>query len=444
MSHSHSSTESRGVNISASNHNPFAGWLRGHAIPLTHLDPEAPLDDLDPLRDIIGRARVVAIGENSHFIKEFALMRQRILRFLVGRCGFTVLAFEYGFSEGFPLDAWARGEGTDDDLSTHLAAAIPVGLDEPLRWIRRRNRTASQPVLFAGIDIPRAGGSLLPALAPVADYLRQIDPETLPSVQAAMRIAKSFAGGSAAVAAPAWARLATVEQDALSAILMRLLIRFRSVEPLYVSRSDQRSYDIALRRLEGACHADYTFRAMADLFAGSGLTADTSARDIYMAGSVLWHLERFEPETRIVLAAHNAHIQKSPISFNGHLTGLPMGQHLHRVLGDEYFALGLTSTAGDTAEMRRDENTPFGFVVDNTALEPPEPGSIEAAFADADLGLSIVDLRQARPEAPGGAGLAAGPDRIRIQSAYLHTPVLDAFDGILNTSTSTVADDVDS
>ncbi|MFB6713183.1 erythromycin esterase family protein [Streptomyces sp. NPDC056237] len=426
----------------SSHHNPFTDWLRTHAVPLTHLDREAPLDDLEPLRAVIGNARVVAIGENSHFIDEFALMRERILRFLVEHCGFTVLAFEYGFSEGFPLDAWALGEGTDDDLSAHLDAAIPVGVDGPLRWMRGHNRAASSPVRFAGIDIPAAGGSLLPALTPVADYLRRIDPETLPAAQEAIRIAESFAGGSGADAAPAWACLTTAEQDGLSATLMRLLIRFRSLEPLYVSRGDQQSYDIAVRRLEGACQGDYTFRAMAGLFAGKGLTADTSARDVYMAESVLWHLERFEPGTRVVLAAHNAHIQKTPVSFDGHLTGLPMGQHLHRALGDEYVALALTSTTGHTAEMRRDENTRFGFTVDPTPLDAPEPGSIEAAFADADLGLSIADLHRARPEAGSDADLAPGPDRIRIQSAYLHTPVLDAFDAILHTSTSTVADDL--
>lgn len=93
----------------ASSHlNPFTGWLGAHAAPLTHLAPEAPLDDLEPLRDIVGDARVVALGENSHFITEFSLLRRRILRFLAERCGFTVLAFEYGFSEGFLLDAWAQ------------------------------------------------------------------------------------------------------------------------------------------------------------------------------------------------------------------------------------------------------------------------------------------------------------------------------------------------
>ncbi|MBO2464892.1 erythromycin esterase family protein [Actinomadura violacea] len=418
----------------SSEHDPFTE----HTVPLTHLDPAAPLDDLEPLRAVIGGARVVAIGEHSHFIGEFALLRERILRFLAERCGFTVLAFEHGFSEGFALDAWAQGDGADEDLASHLAASIPIGLDGPLRWIRRHNQTAARPVRYAGVDVPAAGGSLLPALAPVADYLRRIDPEALPAVEAAMRIAESFAGGSAAVAAPAWARLPAADQDALTASLMRLLVRFRSARPLYVSRGDRHEYDIALRRVEAACHADYGFRAMADLFAGRGLTADTSARDAYMAESVRWHLDRAGPGARMVLVAHNAHIQKAPIAFDGRLTGFPMGHYLRDALGDDYFALGLTSTTGRTAEMCRDEDARFGFTLADTALAPPEPGSIEAAFADAGLGLGLADLRRARRETPEGEG----PDRIRMQSGYLRTPVLDAFDAVLNTPASTIAEDV--
>ncbi|NUR87956.1 MAG: erythromycin esterase family protein, partial [Nonomuraea sp.] len=208
--------------------NPFAGRF----VPLEHLDPDAPLEDLEPLRELVGDARVVAVGENSHFIAEFSLLRRRILRFLAERCGFTVLAFEYGFSEAFALDAWARGQGADGDLAALLAGTIPVGVEEPLRWIRAHNAGAATPVRFAGIDIPAAGGSLLPALEPVAAYLREVDTEALAALQEAMRIAGSFAGASAASAAPAWTRLPAAEQDALSAILLRLLIRFRAVEPL--------------------------------------------------------------------------------------------------------------------------------------------------------------------------------------------------------------------
>ncbi|MEV6756650.1 hypothetical protein [Streptomyces sp. NPDC051214] len=131
----------------ATDRTPFTDWLHDHATVLRHLDPAAPLDDLEPLRDLLDGARVVALGEHSHFIDEFAAMRQRILRFLVERCGFTVLAFEYGFCEATPLDAWARGHGADDDLTTLLASSVPIGLPEPLRFLRRHNRTAATPVL---------------------------------------------------------------------------------------------------------------------------------------------------------------------------------------------------------------------------------------------------------------------------------------------------------
>ncbi|MEV4429717.1 erythromycin esterase family protein [Streptomyces sp. NPDC049602] len=154
----------------ASDRTPFTDWLRGHATPLSHLDPAAPLDDLEPLRDILDGARVVALGEHCHFIDEFAAMRRRILRFPIEHCGFTVLAFEYGFCEAIPLDAWAQGQGADDDLSALLATAAPIGLQEAARLIRRHNRTAAAPVRFAGIDIPSAGRSLLPALTPVAAF----------------------------------------------------------------------------------------------------------------------------------------------------------------------------------------------------------------------------------------------------------------------------------
>ncbi|MEU6740683.1 hypothetical protein ABZ913_16000, partial [Streptosporangium sandarakinum] len=42
--------------------------------------------------------------------------------------------------------------GTDDDLPAHLATAIPVGVEEPLRWMRRHNATAAHPMRFAGLE----------------------------------------------------------------------------------------------------------------------------------------------------------------------------------------------------------------------------------------------------------------------------------------------------
>lgn len=84
---------------------------------------------------------------------------------------------------------------------------------------------------------------------------------------------------------------------------------------------------------------------------------------------------------------------------------------------------------GQTADMLPDENTRFGFTVSPTTLEQPEPGSIEAAFIEAGVEFGITGFATAPPN---------GSDRIHIQSAYLHTPIVEAFDAVLHTPTSTV------
>lgn len=399
---------------------PFAAWLRAHGNVLTHLDPDAPLDDLEPLRTMLDGARVVALGENAHFIAEFACLRERLLRFLVQRLGFTVLAFEFGFSEGVDVDTWCRGgPGSLDEAST---VTVPAGMAEPAHWLRAHNRAAPRPVGFAGVDIPAAGGSLLPALAPVATYLGEVDEETVPLAERAITLAKESWDG----------KPDTHERHELTALLTRLSIRLRSAAPLYVERSGKAPYELALRRVEAACQADYHVRAMGELYAGTAAVADTSARELFMAESVRWHLERADPNARMVLVAHNAHIQKMPISYSGRLTSFPMGQRLHDVLGEEYFALGLTSIGGNTARMRLDERAATGYVVDEAELDTPQAGSVEAGFAAARVEFGLAELRKTP---------TASPDRLRMQGDYLHTPVLDAFDGMLTVPRSSLVPD---
>jgi erythromycin esterase len=87
----------------------FADWARDYATAADSLDPRAPLDDLEPLREVIGDARVVAIGESAHYVREFYLLRHRLLRFLAERLGFTVYALEAPFTEAHAIDAWVQG-----------------------------------------------------------------------------------------------------------------------------------------------------------------------------------------------------------------------------------------------------------------------------------------------------------------------------------------------
>jgi erythromycin esterase len=137
----------------------LAGWFGAHASPLATLDPHAPLEELEPLREIVGDARVVAVGEGAHFVEEFSLARARLLRFLAERCGFTVFALEFGFSEAFALDRWLQGAGDDGDLAAVSPAAVAWGAGGLMHWLRGHNRTSGHRLRFVGIDVPEAGGA---------------------------------------------------------------------------------------------------------------------------------------------------------------------------------------------------------------------------------------------------------------------------------------------
>lgn len=243
--------------------------------------------------------------------------------------------------------------------------------------------------------------------------------------------------GSGAAAGPAWAGLPAAEQNELTAVLARLLLRLRAAEPLYGSRSSQRRFDIARRRVEAACHTDYMFQAMNALLSGRGLTADLSVREVYIAESVRWHLSHTEPGTRIVLAAHNNHLHKTAFSleFAGGLTTLPMGQHLQWMLGRDYRAVALVHTADHVPETYPDQSAAVGFTLAEAHLDPAEPGGVEAALTDAGLAdrITLTDLRHT-PRDAQGAPLLNG---IRFQYSHLSTPVPEAFDAVIAVPTVT-------
>ena len=58
------------------------------------IDPDLGTADLEPLREIIGKAQVVGLGESSHTTGGFYLMKHRIFRFLVEEMGFRAFGIE--------------------------------------------------------------------------------------------------------------------------------------------------------------------------------------------------------------------------------------------------------------------------------------------------------------------------------------------------------------
>jgi erythromycin esterase len=219
----------------------FAGWVDNHGSTMETLDFQAPVDDLEPLRDIVGGAQVVALGESSHHIRAFYQVRHRILRFLVERCGFEVCALEAPFTERQILDARVQGgPGTVEQVAAE-GIALSLGrcreMHEALRRMREHNRAAAVPPLrCVGTDLPGSAASPLPTLEKLAGYLRWAAPEALPELEEAVGVVRRFDDPIVFAAISRYENLDPDQRDVLTGALSQLMAHMQRLTPVQHAR----------------------------------------------------------------------------------------------------------------------------------------------------------------------------------------------------------------
>ncbi|MFJ3956043.1 erythromycin esterase family protein [Arthrobacter sp. NPDC090010] len=398
--------------MSTEPHEELTAWLSEHAHRLTTLDPEADDDaELEPLLEIIGDARVVALGESTHRVHEFFLIRHRVFRFLARRAGFTALVMESGFPDGLAVDRWLHeGGGKVREVLRH-GVSYHFGkcqeMIDQLAWMREQVLHGA-PLHFYGLDLPDSGSSALPGVLSALEVLDDADPEFATHVRAAVLpffeyLPQDRSGlAQAAPSIQAYLALPETERFAFTARLHGLVERMRARRPEYLaSTADPARVDRAIRAAQSALGADAFLAAM---MAGPTRTwPGANLRDVTMADTVEWILER---EPRILVAAANGHVKKTPYLAPPVVT-TPMtmlGEHLEERLGADYVVIG-SSYGGGTGWLHRPgpddgpgHSTPF--VAD---LGAPIAGSLDEALAEPGLGHYFVDLRRA--DGPAAAAL---------------------------------------
>ncbi|HWD05635.1 MAG TPA: erythromycin esterase family protein [Amycolatopsis sp.] len=382
------------------------------------LDARAPLspDDVTPIADLVGDARIVAIGENNHHIREFGELRNRLLRHLVENRGFTVLGFESGFAEGELVEAWLRG-GTGDVAEVGRDGFTFTLGDSPeahalLTWLRSHGG-----VRYAGLDVPSSGGSPAPALHAVRRYLAAVDPEAVRFVETALAATEPYAAASSAVAPGRYAALDAPARDRATAALTTLLAHLHALAPVY---RDPVAHAVAEHQALGALRVDTYLRELAAMSSGAVPSMSASSRDTYQASTVKLLRRLHGEDTKIVLMVHNGHLQRVPFSPFPGLTFPSAGTHLAAEFGDDYFAIGLTAGAGTTTGLAPDDGERLGFRVYAEDLPPAADGSVEAVLAGS--GPCVVDLRADR---------RAGVTGMRHATQFTSVDVGQAFDALV-------------
>jgi erythromycin esterase len=392
----------------------FARWARAHATTLA-APGAATCEDLEALRPVLARARVVALGELIHDARELHLFRNRLARCLIIRFGFTAVALESGFADAVPLNKALLHPPSSVSTLTRQAISYGWGgipevqaLTEMLRTSNARKPPISRVRLY-GIDLTGADGSghfsrARRSLDELLSYLAAFDGP------GAKRLERALAPLLPQFSEVGYSRLGQGARDSLRSLLdsARHLALRKPEEAAHSRFEAERAW--ALRCVAAARQT----MAYLDLLGTLGPRPAESPdfwhliqlRDSMMAENLLWALEQEGHKGRILLLAHNAHVfaDSGPRTVGPPLEREPtmLGQRLRAALGDDYVVIGTEARA-------------LGYYLEEQ--DAPDSTSLGAALGSVGSGWFALDLRAASDD-PTVAAWLDQPHTIRSQWGY--------------------------
>lgn len=335
-------------------------WLNQHSTPVQWVRAGSGFADLAPLGSLVAGARVVGLGECTHGSHEVFQLKHRLLEYLVEQQGFTTFAIEADYAWGEILNTYIQ-TGKGDSLTVRSAMGFEIWNTtefwEMVEWMRAYNQQHATKIRYAGIDMQ--------------------DP---------------------------YPNLFSLEHFAMQRADTTLRRRVKDLRNYYFARREARGKTTGAtkRRLvqlsqELAQHLQATAAPAAMQQHGrvlvqcaqmnqQGLTSPV--RDKAMATNVAWLLQQ-DPAAKVVLWAHNAHINK----LNG--SDVRMGYYLAQQFGPAYVAVGFATGRGTASTINR-----AGGAFLTVPLAPPVPNSAERWLDQVTAPTFFLNLRELGPPAP--------------------------------------------
>jgi erythromycin esterase len=368
-------------------------WLRKNAIEFKTERAESGLDDLQPLKTIVGDAHIVALGEGTHGTAEFFRMKHRLVEFLASEMGFTCFAIEANMPEAYRVNEYVL-HGTGDPKALlkgmYFWTWDTQEVLDMILWMRKFNESGKGRIQFLGFDMQTAAV----AAGNARKFIAELDPEFAktadeaydglePAIRAAGQrlFGSAGAGGDANANADAIRAADTARKKRVEAVVKHL----EESRERYLKKKPTAEVDWAIQNAR-----------VADQAAGPLVATGAEGynhRDRCMADNVDWILSQAPAGTKIVLWAHNGHVSRKGMG------GTSMGSHLARRHGKDYLVLGFAAHEGRYTAMAR------GIGLGTHPLHASEPGSIEYYGHCSRLPRMIIDLRRASTDDPASAWL---------------------------------------
>lgn len=370
-------------------------WVLARALQIDTTELAGDQSDMRRLSQLVGSARVVALGEPAHGAHEPLAFRNKLFRYLVEERGFTAIAIESGLPESRRIDEFVAGgpgevEGVVRDGLTFRFDRFREN-HELVQWMRayNANRANSRKIRFYGIDLslggPTGGTPTPVALQMALSYVARVDTENATRLRQTL---EPFLTRLPTATAQSFSR---AEHDTMTAAIDDLISLLERERPAFVMATSTADYEWAHHVARVAQQGDRMFRLEPPDPPGGGVPPTAwqavNVRDAAMAENARWALAREGPDGRVLLFAHNAHVMNAAAQGGDwsvyERPPNAMGVHLRAALGNDLVIIGSSAEKNGTG----------------LPAASPDPMSIDAALARVGLRRFIVDLRAA----PDGA-----------------------------------------
>jgi erythromycin esterase len=368
-------------------------WLKANALPLASAEPGTSFEDLEPLRPLIGDARIVSLGEATHGTREFFQLKHRMIEYCVSQLGFTMIGFEAEHGATLAVNDYVLdGKGNAVDVVGGMGfwtwdTEEVVALVE---WVRGWNLAHERKVKFYGFDMQASPASGMHLLT----YLERVAPHLAAACQ------QNIAPLASAYVADDLRLMPAIVREQASSQLATVLDAFTTQRADWISRTSETEWHLAR---QSAVVLDQFAQINAIENESLSWTKSWRFRDRCMAANVRALLDAQGPGAKAVLWAHNGHVQRTPSVFFKVIEFTNMGSHLHAMFGKEMVVVGFAFNLGSF--QAKDET---GKLRDHTVPPAPE-GFIEAALAATGFPLLALDLANTPPDGPVATWLAGKP-----------------------------------
>jgi erythromycin esterase len=391
-------------------------WVKSNAIPITSLTAESGLDDLEPVKNLVGNAKILALGEATHGTSEFFKLKHRMLEYLVKKQGFTVFAIEGSWASAFEINRYVMGgEGNARDLLAKYARLMwPWRVTEVLdliEWMKIYNarEDTTVKVQFTGFDMQEP----VAAVDWLTDYFERAGSDQVTRVDELLTCIRFSLTNILAVSRYSNAGLeaALKCQTNIATVKKILNNRRKSLEPKLGSLEFLEALQMQRMLEQGSAY--YLSR-----FITGDLFDAVVMRDEFMAQNVAWLAKNSGANAKLVLWAHNGHVTFNPEMSLG---WKPMGARLKDRFGSSYKVFGFSFYTGDFYAQLLDSSDPartlaaavLGLAANPSINRVPTPvtDSYETVFHATGIEMFILGT-QPGDDTSNGAKWLQGPHRL--------------------------------